>query len=250
MIKNTMAVKLGISEETTKHIATAWNNMKARCYNKKHPEYEKYGARGITVCEEWMKKSLPFIKWSLTNGYSKELEIDRENNDGNYEPSNCRWATRSTQVCNTRKLFNHNTTGYRGVSESSGGKYRASITLNSKFYHLGVYKTKVHAAKAYDSFIKVNSTEHTSNDLLAEDELIDYEKHMLVNEKNKSGYLGVSFRKDRKKQWVVRIYIDGKYKSLGHFYTELEAAQVREKFIIENKLQEKHKLNGVLWNMN
>ena len=246
MIKNTMAIKLGITEETIKTLTTKWSNMKARCYNKKCPEYKDYGARGITVCDEWLKKSLPFIKWSLDNGYVKGLEIDRKNNDGNYEPNNCRWTNRSTQVCNTRKLFNHNTTGYRGVSFSDKSKnlYRASIMLNGVHRHLGVYTSALSAAKAYDSFIKKNNTKHTSNEVLAQDELIDYEKHMLLGKTNISGFRGVSYRKEHKNPWVVRLRVKGKYISLGHFATALEAAIVREKYIIKNKL--KCKLNGVL----
>lgn len=68
-------------------------NMKARCYNKNNPYYAIYGGRGITICDEWLLNINKFILWSKNNDYKDNLTIDRVNNDGNYEPSNCRWVT-------------------------------------------------------------------------------------------------------------------------------------------------------------
>lgn len=78
-------------------------NMIQRCTNPKNTNYSRYGARGISVCSEWMSPNTSFFEWALSNGYSDELSLDRINNDGNYEPSNCRWATRKEQMANTRK---------------------------------------------------------------------------------------------------------------------------------------------------
>lgn len=69
-----------------------WNHMKDRCYKERDVNYKNYGARGITVCVEWRNSFDNFAEWSFKNGYKEELEIDRINNDGNYEPDNCRYV--------------------------------------------------------------------------------------------------------------------------------------------------------------
>ncbi len=79
-----------------------WKAMKTRCTNPKSSGWKWYGARGISVCEQWRESFEAFRDWALANGYSDDLSIDREDNDGNYEPGNCRWATRSVQNNNQR----------------------------------------------------------------------------------------------------------------------------------------------------
>lgn len=77
-----------------------WRSMKRRCNSPKSNSYKYYGARGICVCAAWSSDFLKFYLWSLENGYSPSLSIDRIDNDGNYEPHNCRWVTVAE---NTRK---------------------------------------------------------------------------------------------------------------------------------------------------
>lgn len=79
-----------------------WLAMKNRCFNAKTMRYPDYGGRGIVVCSEWKNDFKSFYDWSMSHGYDDSLSIDRIDNDGNYEPSNCRWATQLEQVRNSR----------------------------------------------------------------------------------------------------------------------------------------------------
>lgn len=78
--------------------------MKSRCCRKYAKEFENYGGRGIRVCNEWLGEYgfINFYNWAYSHGYLEELTIDRINNDGNYEPDNCRWVTMMVQNSNSR----------------------------------------------------------------------------------------------------------------------------------------------------
>jgi len=81
-----------------------WADIKQRCFNPKCKSYESYGARGITICDEW-KDFINFYKWSKKSGYDDSLTIERIDVNGNYEPSNCKWIEVSEQNSNTSRTL-------------------------------------------------------------------------------------------------------------------------------------------------
>jgi len=84
------------------HLRRTLRAMKSRCYSQNTRDYSYYGARGITICQEWLDNPDSFVKWALENGWKKGLSIDRIDNDGPYHPDNCRFVTHQENNMNRR----------------------------------------------------------------------------------------------------------------------------------------------------
>lgn len=125
----------------------AWHHMNTRCYNPENENYERYGAVGIRVCDEWRDDFLEFLEWALANGYDPNLTLDRIDPKKDYTPENCRWADYYTQSQN-RKTLKSNVTGINGVALRKQGDYRAYITRNGKRMSLGLHLTLEAAQEA------------------------------------------------------------------------------------------------------
>lgn len=98
---------------TLRPLYNKWRSMIARCNNPKDSSYKNYGARGIKVCKEW-ENFFIFEQWGNLNGYTPGLTIDRVDNNGDYTPENCRWATPKEQARNKRNTKNIT---YRGKTQ-------------------------------------------------------------------------------------------------------------------------------------
>ena len=139
-----------------------WKSMMQRCINANSKSYKDYGGRGIKVCDRWHDVR-NFIE-DMYPTFKEGLMLDRKNNDGNYEPNNCRWTTMTVQGRNTRILYAHNTSGYRGVGFKTGtSRYFARIKVNGKIIFIKNCESAIEAAKAYDQYVIDNNLEHSRN---------------------------------------------------------------------------------------
>lgn len=121
------------------HIENVWFKIKQRCYNPKSNNYRAYGARGIRMCDEWLNNSKAFANWCLNNGYQIGLEIDRIDNDGNYEPSNCQFLTKRENILKeARKLVIAGIPLRYGEISNIVGKTKRFFS--SKVYRIGLTK--------------------------------------------------------------------------------------------------------------
>jgi hypothetical protein len=103
-----------------------YDKMKLRCTDPKTDSYKHYGGRGIEICSEWLNDNTSFFKWALANGYNDQLEIERIDRNGNYEPSNCKWATRKEQMNNTSQNFILEFNGEKLTLTEAAEKYNIS----------------------------------------------------------------------------------------------------------------------------
>lgn len=206
---------------TNHRLYKIYYGMKQRCYNSNVPHFHNYGGRGIAICEEWLDKESGFISfynWSMDNGYADDLTIDRINNNGNYAPNNCKWATNNEQMHNRRIK---NNAGVSGVAwDKTMNKWHAKIKINYNNIHLGYFDN-------IEEAIKIRK--------LAEQKYWHGNDEIELNvirtktfSKIKSGKKGVHWDKNRNK-WVAAIRVNNKYTFIGYYFQLDEAITAREK---------------------
>lgn len=146
-----------------KRLRQVWWGMKSRCYSPAHPRYRNYGGRGISICPEWHDFETFYAR--AGGRWSSGLQIDRENNDGNYCPENCRFVTCQVNNCN-HGVRQDNSTGYTGVTyRANQNRFRAQIWFGSKGITIGQFRTVEEAVAARNSYIREGGLPHPIQEL-------------------------------------------------------------------------------------
>lgn len=129
-----------------------WQNMKNRCYNKNVRSYKNYGRKGVTVCDLWLHDFQCFFEWAINNGWTENLEIDREDNGLGYSPDNCRVVSRKINLTN-KGMYSSNKTGYVGISLRKDGRFLSAVSVNGKTKYLGLFIDIKSAVVARNNYI-------------------------------------------------------------------------------------------------
>lgn len=129
--------------DTGTRLYRIWKTMKCRCNDHNHPTYKWYGARGITVVDEWQESYIAFREWALSHGYSEELELERVDVNKGYSPTNCKWISHHEQSMNRRDTL-YVTAGNRTLKLRDFCKSH-SISFNSvnNWRHLNILEEKL-----------------------------------------------------------------------------------------------------------
>lgn len=221
--------------KSSQRIYRIWQGMIDRCENENHKHYDDYGGRGITVCSEWHDLET-FYSWALSNGYADNLTIDRENNNGNYCPENCRWVTMKVQNNNRRDnrllTYNGETKTSKQWSEFLGIDFRV---LSYRLCHgWTVEKALETTENPRLIFIEYNGEKKNISQwskivgLCMETISKRYKQGLSAEkifekQKPKYGYKGVFLVKRKKIKYMARIIVNGKNKHLGYYDTAEEA---------------------------
>lgn len=126
--------------------------MRRRCNSLSASQYERYGGRGIRVCNEWDADFRSFRKWAFENGYKEGLSIDRINNNGNYEPSNCRWATHKQQSNNQSDTLKIK---YKGKTKTLH-EWADILNIKPHTLYYRVYRAKWDLDRAFSEKVSFN----------------------------------------------------------------------------------------------
>jgi hypothetical protein len=193
-----------------------WNGIKGRCFNPNHPSYKAYGGKGITMCSSWDNSFEQFCKDMGVRPTPKHT-VDRIENTLGYEPSNCRWATR-TEQCLNRTVFTSNTTGYAGVKRLRNGRYKATYDNSGRYTVSGSFDTAELANAARLELIRRLRDGVDVSDLLDRPARFD----------SSTGIRGIT--KQHKGGFVVRVTDCGVRTYLGFTTTIEEAIKVLEEW--------------------
>ena len=138
-----------------------WKGIKKRCYQKSYQHFDRYGGRGITMCEEWQEDFLSFYK-DMGEPPTPEHQLDRIDNNGNYTKENCRWVTRQ-ENCRNRN-FRVGKSGFPGVSPTPNGRFYAYFNVDrNNRVDLGRFNTAEEAHNARIQAIMKHNKENNDS---------------------------------------------------------------------------------------
>ena len=130
---------------------TVWRKMKERCYNKNKDNYSYYGGRGIKVCDRWLNDFEAFL-YDMGERPTPKHQLDRIDSDGDYEPGNCRWVTKSENMIN-RKV-KRGLSGHKNIYQRPSGSYRVLLSRNGVKYYSKHVETVEEAITIRDKMIQ------------------------------------------------------------------------------------------------
>lgn len=145
--------EIGLKRIIDSPLYKTYTSMHTRCENNNHKAYKDYGGRGITVCDEWSGKDgfYNFSKWSINNGWTYGLSLDRRDNDNGYSPDNCRWVPWSIQGENKRNVILYD---YKGFKMCLANIARLE-KINAKSLR---YRVNVKGMSVYDAVKEIKSS--------------------------------------------------------------------------------------------
>lgn len=188
----------------SKHpLYSVYRDMVRRCCNSNTKSYHNYGGRGISVCKEWLDDVFSFRSWAILNGYEKGLQIDRIDNEGNYQPSNCRFVTREVNIRNTRRNVYVEAFGERKTLTDWADDIRCEVgveTLRSRYRRGNMSFEDAMQLKASANHKEIQRNSKSSRQITAWGEtksIIEWSE----DERCKIGYSGLKIRLS--KDWSI-----------------------------------------------
>lgn len=130
----------------------AWSALVCRCVSERNENFENYGGRGITVCEEWRNSFKSFADWSMENGFKEGLSIDRIDNNKGYSPDNCRWVTMKVQGNNRRS---NRLITYKGKTQTMA-QWADELGMNYRTLKSRINQMKWSIEEAFETPVRGN----------------------------------------------------------------------------------------------
>ncbi|MGM1361119.1 hypothetical protein ACS2B2_25685 [Bacillus cereus group sp. BceL297] len=207
----TKEISKGKHQKYNTRLYKIWIGMKHRCFQEDNKAYHHYGGRGITVCEEWSDFQ-SFYDWSMKNGYSDELSIDRVDVNGDYEPGNCEWVTTTDQANNKRTNINITLNGEKKTMTEWAHFFEVNPVTVSQRYRRGIRGIELFEEAEHKSspiYIEINNEIRTLRDW----EKITGVSRGTIRERLNKGLIGEELI-SKEKSNVIYIELHGERKNL------------------------------------